>query len=198
MTRLDAAPCPHRILDDLGGAFSMGFFGGGVWYAIKGLRTSARGRRISGAVEMVRMRSPALAGGFAIWGGIFSSYDCMFLHMRGKEDPWNAIMSGAATGATLACRAGVRVMAQQGLVGGVFLALIEGLGIMMNKTMSKMQAAQNNVQTLTNYEAKSRPGAMIEAPALQESLREEQTMKEEDEFDFGQFRFDDDEDDAFA
>ena len=24
-------PCPHRIFDDIGGAFAMGAIGGGVW-----------------------------------------------------------------------------------------------------------------------------------------------------------------------
>jgi import inner membrane translocase subunit TIM17 len=200
MTRLDIAPCPHRILDDLGGAFSMGFFGGGVWYAIKGLRNAPRGRRISGAAELVRLRSPALAGSFAIRGGIFSSFDCTFLHLRGKEDPWNAIMSGAATGATLACRAGLRVMAQQGLVGGVFLALIEGLGIVLNKTVSKMQAQQQSVQTLTNYDRV--PGnaglAMMAQQGLVEDREEvKKDFQDDESFDFGAYRFEDD-DDAYA
>jgi import inner membrane translocase subunit TIM17 len=196
MTRLDIAPCPHRILDDLGGAFSMGFFGGGVWYAIKGLRNAPRGRRIAGAAELVRLRSPALAGSFAIWGGIFSSYDCTFLHLRGKEDPWNAIMSGAATGATLACRAGLRVMAQQGLVGGVFLALIEGLGILLNKTVSKMQASQNSVQTLTNYGNQS-PMAVPESYREEEFEKKKEFLDDEESYDFGAYRFEDDED-AYA
>ena len=49
-----------------------------------------------------------------------------------QEDPWNSIMSGAATGGILAARAGPRAMASAAVVGGVILALIEGMGIWMN------------------------------------------------------------------
>ena len=36
-------PCPHRILDDIGGAFSMGAIGGGLWHSVKGARNAAKG-----------------------------------------------------------------------------------------------------------------------------------------------------------
>jgi import inner membrane translocase subunit TIM17 len=52
----------------------------------------------------VRARAPVLGGNFAVWGGLFSTFDCALVAMRGKEDPWNAIVSGAATGYVLAAR----------------------------------------------------------------------------------------------
>ncbi|PNJ04853.1 LOW QUALITY PROTEIN: TIMM17B isoform 4 [Pongo abelii] len=33
-------PCPWRIVDDCGGAFTMGVIGGGVFQAIKGFRNA--------------------------------------------------------------------------------------------------------------------------------------------------------------
>ena len=39
-----------------------------------------------------------LVGSFAVWGTLFSICDCTFTYIRKKEDPWNAIASGAATG----------------------------------------------------------------------------------------------------
>jgi len=39
-----------------------------------------------------------------MWGGCFSSIDCTLVYLRKKEDPWNSIMSGAATGAILSVR----------------------------------------------------------------------------------------------
>lgn len=45
-----------------------------------------------------------LTGSFAVWGGLFSMIDCSMVRMRGKEDPWNSITSGALTGAILAAR----------------------------------------------------------------------------------------------
>jgi hypothetical protein len=62
------------------------------------------------------------------------SFVASALHL--KEDPWNSIISGAATGGALAARAGPRAMASSALVGGVLLALIEGMGIMLTKWMS--------------------------------------------------------------
>jgi len=43
-------------------------------------------------------------GNFAVWGGMFSTFDCCLMFVRGKEDPWNSIGSGALTGAVLMAR----------------------------------------------------------------------------------------------
>lgn len=43
-------------------------------------------------------------GNFAVWGGLFSTFDCCLIKLRNKEDPWNSIGSGALTGAVLAAR----------------------------------------------------------------------------------------------
>lgn len=37
---------------------------------------------------------------------MFSTIDCTLVHFRKKEDPWNSIISGAATGGILAARNG--------------------------------------------------------------------------------------------
>ena len=125
-------PCPYRILDDVGGAFAMGAFGGGIWHFVKGARNSPAGTRFSSAIYSVKGRAPVLGGAFAVWGGFFSSYDCSFVGIRQKEDPWNSIMAGAATGGTLAARAGWKAMGRSAAVGGILLAMIEGLGVAMN------------------------------------------------------------------
>jgi len=57
--------------------------------------------------------------------------------MRGKEDPWNSIASGAAAGAVMVARQGTRTMVGSAVVGGVLLALIEGMGILMNSFASQ-------------------------------------------------------------
>lgn len=151
---MEQAPCPSRILDDIGGAFSMGAIGGGVWYAIKGMRTSPRGQKFIGSVHLVKLRSPVLAGNFGIWGALFSTYDCTFLHLRGKEDPFNAILSGFFTGGTLAIRAGWRTMLTQATVGGVFLGIIEGAGILISKYMAQRQMqASSDFSQYTPYES---------------------------------------------
>lgn len=45
-----------------------------------------------------------MPGNFAVWGGLFSCFDCTFAAVRKKEDPWNAICAGACTGGLLAAR----------------------------------------------------------------------------------------------
>ena len=55
-------PCPHRILDDIGGAFSMGAIGGGLWHSIKGARNSPKGERLLGSITAVKARVPVIGG----------------------------------------------------------------------------------------------------------------------------------------
>lgn len=132
----DREPCPWRIVDDVGGAFCMGNVGGGIWHTIKGARMAPSGARIAGSLSAVQARAPVLGGQFAVWGGLFACCDCSLTAVRQKEDPWNSIISGAATGGILAARAGPRAMAQAAAVGGVLLALIEGMGIMFTKAFA--------------------------------------------------------------
>ena len=46
----------------------------------------------------------AYSGNFGVWGGLFSTFECSLVAIRRKEDPWNAITSGALTGAVLSAR----------------------------------------------------------------------------------------------
>ena len=129
-------PCPYRIVDDIGGAFAMGAVGGSIFHIVRGARHSPKGQRLRGGIFAVKARAPVLGGNFAVWGGIFSSFDCTLAAVRMKEDPWNSILAGAATGGVLAGRAGPKAMGKNALVGGVLLALIEGLGILITKMVT--------------------------------------------------------------
>lgn len=111
----------------------MGNIGGGLWHSIKGARMAPAGARFAGSLSAVQARAPVLGGQFAVWGGLFACFDCSLTSLRQKEDPWNSIVSGAATGGVLAIRAGPQAAASAALVGGVLLALIEGMGIMITK-----------------------------------------------------------------
>uniref|UniRef100_A0A5F5PWK5 Translocase of inner mitochondrial membrane 17B n=3 Tax=Perissodactyla TaxID=9787 RepID=A0A5F5PWK5_HORSE len=126
---------PWRIVDDCGGAFTMGVIGGGVFQAIKGFRNAPVGvrHRLRGSVNAVRIRAPQIGGSFAVWGGLFSTIDCGLVRLRGKEDPWNSITSGALTGAVLAARSGPLAMVGSAMMGGILLALIEGVGILLTR-----------------------------------------------------------------
>ncbi|XP_033980026.1 mitochondrial import inner membrane translocase subunit Tim17-B isoform X1 [Trematomus bernacchii] len=157
-------PCPWRVVDDCGGAFTMGTIGGGVFQAIKGFRNAPAvstpqhnnnydephcvvlkavlnialifqgvGHRLRGSANAVRVRAPQIGGSFAVWGGLFSTIDCGLVRLRGKEDPWNSITSGALTGAILAARSGPLTMVGSAMMGGILLALIEGFGILLTR-----------------------------------------------------------------
>lgn len=134
----DREPCPHRIVGDVGGAYAFGLVGGGIWHSVKGARNAPRGQRWSGSLKAVTYRAPVLGGNFAVWGGLFAVCDCSLVAIRHKEDPWNSILSGAATGGILALRAGPKTAAKNAVVGGVLLALIEGMGIAITKLVTQI------------------------------------------------------------
>lgn len=147
MDEYSREPCPWRIMDDSGGAFVMGAVGGGIFHSIKGFRNAPTGysKRLLGSVAAVKNRSPIIAGNFAVWGGMFSTIDCSLAYVRQKEDPWNSIMSGALTGGILAARNGVPAMAGSAIIGGVLLALIEGIGIMFSRLTAEQFKPQQPI-----------------------------------------------------
>lgn len=55
---------PWRIVDDCGGAFTMGTIGGGIFQAIKGFRNSPVGvnHRLRGSLTAIKTRAPQLGG----------------------------------------------------------------------------------------------------------------------------------------
>lgn len=117
----------------------MGAVGGSAFHFIKGIYNSPKGSRLIGGTQAVRMNAPRIGGSFAVWGGLFSTFDCSMVYIRQKEDPWNSIVAGAATGGFLSMRQGLGAASRSAVFGGVLLALIEGAGIMLNKVMSAQQ-----------------------------------------------------------
>ncbi|KDR75077.1 hypothetical protein GALMADRAFT_140626 [Galerina marginata CBS 339.88] len=135
-------PCPWVVLNDFGGAFSMGAVGGGIWYGIKGARNSPRGERFVGAISSIKARAPVTGGNFGVWGGMFSTFDCAIKGWRQKEDPWNAILSGFMTGGCLALRSGPRSALNSAIACGILLGVFEGVGVLMSRVFSEGQRPQ--------------------------------------------------------
>ena len=149
-------PCPWVTLSDFGGAFSMGamyalpphcaplqrraanFYnrGGSLWHGIKGFRNSPYGERRIGMVTAIKARAPVTAGNFGVWGGMFSTFDCAVKGVRKKEDPYNSIIAGFLTGGCLAIRGGWRASRNGAIMCGIFLAVIEGVGIGFQRLMA--------------------------------------------------------------
>ncbi|KAI9348067.1 Tim17/Tim22/Tim23/Pmp24 family-domain-containing protein [Obelidium mucronatum] len=111
----------------------MGAIGGSIWHGFKGYRNSPRGDRFAGTLASIKSRAPVVGGGFAVWSGLFNAGDCTLVAIRGKEDSWNAIMAGAATGGILAARSGPQAMAISAAFGGIILGVMEGVGAMLGK-----------------------------------------------------------------
>ena len=57
--------------------------------------------------QAIRREAPRIGGSFAVWGGLFSTFDCTLVALRKKEDPWNSIAAGALTGESPCCLAAV-------------------------------------------------------------------------------------------
>lgn len=131
--RHEQEPCPDRILDDVGGAFGMGAVGGGLWHLLKGMKNAPSGGRMRGGIESIRREAPRIGGSFAVWGGLFSTFDCTLVAIRKKEDPWNSIAAAALTGGLLQLRTGVRSAAKSAAFGGILLGMIEGVGILLTR-----------------------------------------------------------------
>jgi len=157
-------PCPYRIIDDCGGAFTMGAIGGGLFSLIKGWRNSPTGHKFTGSVAAIKTRAPVLGGNFAVWGGMFSTFDCAMVWYRKKEDPWNSIASGALTGGVLMTRAGPGAMARSALVGGILLALIEGVGILITRATADQFKQQLPQMPPDPQQLPSKPSSSAAAP----------------------------------
>lgn len=76
---------------------------------------------------------------------MFSTIDCSLVYLRKKEDPWNSIISGAATGGILAARNGLPAMAGSAVIGGFLLAIIEGVGILMTRFTAEQFKQQSPI-----------------------------------------------------
>lgn len=129
-------PCPDRIVEDMGGAFGMGSVGGFLWHFVAGAKNSPRGLILKNALYTASLKSPVLGGNFAVWGGTFSTFDCTFQAIRKKEDHWNAIFSGFATGGVLALRGGIKHASRNAFIGGLLLSIIETVSIVVNKRIA--------------------------------------------------------------
>lgn len=152
-------PCPWVALSDFGGAFSMGAIGGSVWHGIKGFRNSPYGERRIGMITAIKARAPVTGGNFGVWGGMFSTYDCAVKGIRKKEDPYNSIIAGFLTGGSLAIRGGWRAARNGAIMCGIFLGVIEGVGIGIQRMMAENTrldvsiCAQSTLIYLTCYTA---------------------------------------------
>lgn len=194
MTRsagMDSTPCPNRIIDDMGSAFVMGACGGAMWHSVKGMRNSPRGFRLQGALQNMKLRAPTVGGNFAVWGGLFSCFDCTFTHIRKREDSWNAIGAGAATGGVLAARAGARAAFKGAVIGGVLLAMIEGVVALVSNKMAPAEQEMPAALTVPGAGKAAKPPSEREAESVA-SMTSSSLQWRDSDLDLDDDGFDDD------
>ena len=74
------------------------------------------------------------------------------MNVRQKEDPWNSILSGAATGGILSLRQGFRSVLRSSMHGAVFFALVNGAIIMAQRSQPDPLSMPVDVPAVTPVE----------------------------------------------
>lgn len=187
-------PCPDRIVEDLGSAFGMGCLGGFLWNFGKGFRNSPKGERMVGALFSAKGRAPILGGNFAVWGGTFSTFDCTLQYVRRTDDWVNNVSAGFLTGGVLAARGGWRQAGKNACMGGVILAIIEGVSALLMRSTAKSpkelaeeQLAMEKDQKEWEERAKLRGSAGNSFGASIGNVKERLFGSEQVETEFGTF-----------
>lgn len=127
-------PCPWRNVGDHGGAFSMGVIVGRTFRITKDSAMPPLEFSTNWEVLLMQWGSKPLRLEVALQlvegtRRLFPTIDCDLVQLRGEEDPWNSIISGALAGAVPAARDGPLALVDSAMIGGIQLALIEGVGI---------------------------------------------------------------------
>ncbi|KAL9224546.1 hypothetical protein vseg_000570 [Gypsophila vaccaria] len=128
MAANNVSPFPYSAIESSGMGFAMGLMGGGLYNFLKG-PTGLRALNVA-------MNAPRTAGSWAVWGGLFETMSSGLAHVRHKEDPWNSIWAGGLTAGLLSLRLGPRRASAQFFVGAALLAGMEGVMIMLPRTMA--------------------------------------------------------------
>ena len=138
---------------------------------VKGIYNAPIGRRFPNGLDAIRREAPKIGGSFAVWGGLFSAFDCSLVALRHKEDPWNPILSGALTGGILQVRYGFASAARSAAFVGLLLGLIEGVSIMLNRMTAPMPEqslpmdAAGGLGPAPGVPAAAPPSAPVETPS---------------------------------
>ncbi|KAM9956128.1 hypothetical protein ACTFIW_005987 [Dictyostelium discoideum] len=181
------APCPDKIWQDAGGAFAIGYVLMGVVNIGLGFKRSPPNKRVLYTYALLRKKSPKFGGNFAIWGSLFSGFDCTLSYIRKTEDTVNPIAAGALTGGILAARSGWKHSVQAAAFGGIFIGIIEAFQHMMQKRMQAQQEemTQQHLEERKRYEEerKQREGERKKLNENEKSKKNKQQQQQNGEND---------------
>src|SRR5690349_11652475 len=103
-TTMSQTKCDITIFNNIGNSFSTGIILGALWNFPKGLILSERGKKLRGALVLVRDKAPMMGGFIGAWGLMFSVFECGFRRYRGKDDLNNLVYAGFAVAFSLNLR----------------------------------------------------------------------------------------------
>lgn len=130
----DCRRYPDELIEYPGAGFIFGGIYGSTHHLIKGFYNSTKGQRLVGAYQAVRLNAPRVSSRFAARFGVLGVFDALLYYACDQKDnPRNFVVAGAATGGFLKLRHGVRAASRSGVIGGAALAVIEGLGILLER-----------------------------------------------------------------
>merc|ERR1712224_856431 len=140
-------PCPERIIDMAGFAFGVGRCGGFCMTFARSLRHYPKGHRISGAFAAASTRAPQLASTFALWSGLFHTFECAISQRHRDPDGTRTLTDAAAcgflTGGLLELRKGPRAAAVSACMCAFFVAVVDAAtgNVARSHSVSQQQAA---------------------------------------------------------
>ncbi|KAG9448773.1 hypothetical protein H6P81_008738 [Aristolochia fimbriata] len=137
--------------------FAMGVVGSSTLDFLKGVNDSPRGMRLVGGSQAVRMNTPRSAGSMALFGGLYSVFECSMAYIRQKEDPWNPIIGNAAVCGFHWRKEGFRAVTRATAVGAAVAAAGQQVIIMRDKNRS-LQKKETSSSTGSTGSFEARKG----------------------------------------
>merc|ERR1719203_1138026 len=124
-------PCPERIIDMAGFAFGVGCCGGFALTFAQSLRHNPAGHRLSGALAAAQTRAPNMGHTFALWSGLFHTFECAVSQRHANPDgarsSADAGMCGFLTAGVLSLRLGPKAASTNAVVGGLMVLFVDAI-----------------------------------------------------------------------
>ncbi|KAF8697447.1 hypothetical protein HU200_036048 [Digitaria exilis] len=123
----------YRLIDYVGGGFSLSAVFGSAYHFASGFRNSPSGGRLAGGVRAVRTKVPPFAGrGGALLAVIWAIESGMCLARGRREDHWNTIVAGTATCGLAYARRGAPAATLHALLGAATFAGVVGASLALD------------------------------------------------------------------
>eukprot|EP01101_Sappina_pedata_P009217 TRINITY_DN5316_c0_g1_i1.p1 TRINITY_DN5316_c0_g1~~TRINITY_DN5316_c0_g1_i1.p1 ORF type:complete len:203 (-),score=85.45 TRINITY_DN5316_c0_g1_i1:31-639(-) len=195
---MDNRNLPHsvRIPSDVGFGFSLGFIGSSCYFFAKNALLVPWRGKIKMALREVARKSPTVGGNFAAFSFFFTGSDALLSKYRQTEgDPYNVVAAGAISGAIMALRGGLWQAGKGGLVGGIFLGLIETVVFFMQEKPAGQPDPYQQIQMVQNQANLQQAAAAAQQTTGRMLLQQQGALSRFGAADVPKSRWDNDDDD---